>query len=55
MENSNPIDESVKKTSSVITCHCGCVITKSNYSTHLKSQKHKKKIDILIEIQKINR
>jgi hypothetical protein len=30
-----------------VFCDCGCIITKGNYSTHIKSNKHKTLINFL--------
>lgn len=45
----------IKRYSEKIDCHCGSKITRSNYSTHLKSKIHLKNIRILQEINSINK
>ena len=34
-----------EKISEKVTCNCGCIISRSNMSTHVKSNKHKSLID----------
>jgi hypothetical protein len=40
IESLNCVNKSIPVTSNTKTCSCGAIISRSNYSTHLKSKKH---------------